>query len=453
MSNLVRSPAHRLGPLVDSPARPLAPAKTLRDLVRNCDPDVPLPNDDPRWQDFSLARGDQAMAALEKELSWRPEGQFVHATFVSHRGAGKSTEILRLTERLSNEYEPVYIEATVEMDPFRIEAEDLLLNMALAVEERMRERGTPLPADLLKRVTGWFDEVVRTTRWAQNYNAEAAAGVELKAELPFVGSLFGSLKALFKQESEYRTEVKQVLRKYPGTLLQSVNELLDAARGLLGQRDLLVIVDNLDRYEPEVIDRLLVQGADRMRELRTNLVLTPPISLLLQPKSAQLDTLYSCHVLYTVRLRRQDQDYGVFDGPGRDLMEQALALRMDLDSVIPEREARDRLIAASGGAVRELLDLVSQAAYMAHGAAITRADVERAVASRRQRMRDLINANGWLDALVRLARDKQIFPDKACMDVLFHRLAFKYNGDGWYDVHPLVAEIPEFVNALHDLLR
>ncbi|WP_437492583.1 hypothetical protein WME75_18325 [Sorangium sp. So ce1014] len=134
-------------------------------------------------------------------------------------------------------------------------------------------------------------------------------------------------------------------------------------------------------------------------------------------------------------------------------MEQALSLRMDLDTVIPEREARDRLIAASGGAVRELLDLVSQAAYMARGAAITRADVERAVALRRQRMRDLINANGWLDALVKLARDKQIFPDKACMDVLFHRLAFKYNGDGWYDVHPLVAEIPEFVNARLDILR
>ncbi|WP_438030149.1 hypothetical protein [Sorangium sp. So ce233] len=442
MSNLVRSPAS-----------PLARAKTLRDVVRNCDPDVPLPNDDPRWQDFSLARGDHSMAALQKELEWRPYDRFVHATFVSHRGAGKSTEILRLTERLSAAYEPVYIEATVEMDPFRIEAEDLLLNMALSVEQKMRERGTPLPADLLSRVTGWFNEVVRTTKWAQNYNAEAAAGMDLKAELPFVGSLFGSLKALFKQESEYRTEVKQVLRKYPGTLLQSVNELLDAARKLLGERDLLVIVDNLDRYEPEVIDRLLVQGADRMRELRTNLLLTPPISLLLQPKSAQLDTLYSCHVLNTVRLRRSDQEYDAFDGPGRDLMEQALSLRMDLDTVIPEREARDRLIAASGGAVRELLDLVSQAAYMARSTVITRDDVERAVALRRQRMRDLINANGWLDALVKLARDKQIFPDKACMDVLFHRLAFKYNGDGWYDVHPLVAEIPEFVNARHDLLR
>jgi hypothetical protein len=55
--------------------------------------------------------------------------------------------------------------------------------------------------------------------------------------------------------------------------------------------------------------------------------------------------------------------------------------------------------------------------------------------------------------LLKLVRSKQIFPDKTCMDVLFHRLAFKYNGDGWYDVHPLVAEIPEFVDARNDLLR
>ena len=106
------------------------------------------------------------------------------------------------------------------------------------------------------------------------------------------------------------------------------------------------------------------------------------------------------------------------------------------------------LIAASGGAIRELLDLVSQAAYLAAGEVITVADVERATARRKQRLRDLINANGWMDALRRLAREKQIFPDEKCLAVLFHRLAFKYNGDGWYDVHPLVAELPEFRDEL-----
>lgn len=437
MANLVRS-----GKTV------LAPAQSLRDITQSCDVDAPLASDDPRWQDFSPARGDQAVEALQRELEWRRNGSSVHAAFVSHRGAGKSTEILRLTDRLKDRYCCVYLEATVEMDPFQIEAEDVLLNLVMAVEEKMRALGKPIDADLLKRVEDWFKEVVSTTEWARNFSAEAAAGAEAKAPIPFLGSLFASAKALFKQESKYRTEVKQILRKYPGTLLHSVNEVLDAASRSLGDRTLLVVIDNMDRYNPAVIDRLLVDGADRIRQLRCNLILTPPISLMLQPQSEQLDSLYRCHVLYAVRLRRPDQRYDEFDGPGRDLMEQALRLRIDLDRMIPDKEARDLLIAASGGAIRELLDLVSQAAYLAAGEIITEKDVERAIARRKQRLRDLINASGWMSTLRRLAREKQIFPDEKCLAVLFHRLAFKYNGDGWYDVHPLVAELPEFRDEL-----
>ena len=425
----------------------LAPAQTLRDVLRNCDPDAPLSSGDPRWEDFAPARGDQAIEALGRELEWRAEDRFVHAAFVSHRGAGKSTEIRRLTERYKDAYETVYIEATLEMDPFNIEAEDLLLNLAVAIESAMQERGTPIRSELLERIKNWFDEVVRKTSWTAGFHAEAMVGVEAKVGVPFSANLMASLKALFKQESEYRAEIKQVLRKYPGALIQSVNDLLDAANELLGDRSLLIVIDNLDRYEPAIIDHLLVAGADRIRSLRCNLILTPPIGLLLQPKSAQLDQLYSCHFLYAVRLRSPDQAYDLFDGPGRDLMEQALAHRMDLDVVIPEKAARDRLISASGGAIRELLDLVSQSALLARGEVITEDDADRAVAKRRQRLRDLINANGWMPSLVNIARDKQISADPKAFEVLFHYLAFKYNGDGWYDVHPLVAEIPEFKRA------
>ncbi len=436
--------------LARAAAMPLALARTLRDVTRNCDEDAPLSSDDPRWQDLSPARGDHATQALAKELEWRPASRFVHAAFIGHRGAGKSTEILRMAERLAGLYECVYLEATIEMDPIEIDAEDLLVNLAMAVEARMREIGEPLPSELLDRITRWFDEVVRTTKWAQNFSIEAAAGVEGKAVAPFVASLFGSLKGLFKRDSEYREEVKQILKKYPGTLLQSVNELLQAADKLLGERSVLVVVDNLDRYDPAIIDRLLVAGADRIRALHTNLLLTPPISLMLRPRSAQLDGIYSCHLLFTVRLRRPDQRYDEFDGPGRDLLEKALAHRIDLDVVMPDREARDRLIAASGGAIRDLLELVSQAAFLAQGPTIEMPDVEQALSMRRQRLRDLINANGWLPTLVRLAVGKQIFEDDRCLAVLFHRLAFKYNGEGWYDVHPLVAELPEFERALRE---
>lgn len=415
--------------------------------MRNCDPEEPLASDDPRWEDLSPARGDEATLALTKELRLTPANKFVHAAFVSHRGAGKSTELKRLIGSLQDHYVAVYLEATLELNPFQIDIEDMLFGLAIAVEATMREQGTPLDEALLKRTRKWFEDVVSTTKWAQGFNVEAAAGVEGKLGSPFVGGLFGSIKALFRQESEYRTEVKLVLRKYPGTLLQSVNELLDAANKALGERSLLVVVDNLDRYSPEVIDKLLGSGADLIRKLRTSLILTPPISLLLQPKSSELDRIYSCHFLHATRLRTPQTAYDQFEGPGRDLMESALRRRIDLDVLIPQKGARDRLISASGGAMRELLDVVFQSALIARGEKIMEEDVERAVSKRKQRIRDLINANGWLDTLVKIAEEHQIHSDVKCMHVLFNRLAFKYNGEGWYDVHPLVAEIPEFERA------
>ncbi|AKT40854.1 hypothetical protein [Chondromyces crocatus] len=327
--------------LVRSTQAPLAPATRLRDIPRTCDVDVPLSSNDPRWQDFSPARGDAATTMLARELEWRDEGNFVHAALISHRGAGKSTEILRLTESLSRQYLSVYLEATVDMDPLDIEMEDLLLNLVIAVEKKLRALGTPLDSALIQRVTQWFQEVVRTTKWAQDFNAEASAGAEAKLSLPVLGSLFGGLKALMKHESQYRTEVKEVLRKYPGTLLQSVNQVLDAANAQLGGRSLLVVVDNLDRYDPIVIDKLLMNGADRVRQLRCNLILTPPIGLLLQPRSAALDSIYTCHVLYAIRLRDRKQRYDEFHGEGRTLMEEALARRIDLDTLIPDKPARN----------------------------------------------------------------------------------------------------------------
>jgi DNA polymerase III gamma/tau subunit len=153
----------------------------------------------------------------------------------------------------------------------------------------------------------------------------------------------------------------------------------------------------------------------------------------------------------TVRLRRQDQPYEAFDGPGRDLLLDALRKRMDLDTLIPDPRARDRLVTASGGAIRDLLSLVVDAALITDNNQLTLADVEYAVQRKKQRLRDLINANNWWGTLAAIAREKQLVRDDACLTVLYHRLVLKYNGTGWYDVVPIVAELPEFQHAYKQL--
>jgi hypothetical protein len=207
--------------------------------------------------------------------------------FASHRGAGKSTELMLLQSHLRSRYHSLYLAANVQMDANQIEVEDLLLVLAHGIEHYLRELGKPLPGELLERVSQWFSQVIRTTSWGKDASTEVTGGFKAEAGLPMFAKVTAGLSALFKVESKHRNELK----KFPGTLLESVNLLLDeAARQLGPEHELLILIDNLDRYPPAVVDALLVRNGDRIRQLRCNMILTPPIGLLYRPHSEQIDT-------------------------------------------------------------------------------------------------------------------------------------------------------------------
>lgn len=425
-------------------------ARTVAEAYRAFDFDRPLPSADPRWQDLSEARGDRAAELLRKRFFYKEAEKPIHLIFCSHRGAGKTTELNRLCHALSDRYHSVYFQTNVELDPFTVEAEDLILALAQIVESDMRKNEMPLPKDLLESVSKWFDEVIKSTSWGKEYSAEVAAGVRGGAEIPFFVKLFASLKSLCKVESHHRTEVRSMLRRYPGTLMTHINGLLEEANRILKAKDkeLLIVIDNLDRYDRRVVDDLLVRGGDRIRSLSCNLVLTPPISLLYQTETDPISSIFDWQVMNTVRLRRKDQGYREFDGPGRDLMLAALGKRVDMDTLVPDSTVRDRLVAASGGSMRDLLELAREVALLSDHETLDSQAMEEAVKRRVRLFRDRINANNWLEALARIARSKQISGDPRELDILFDRMAFQYNDKGWYDIHPLVSEVPGFQSAL-----
>lgn len=425
-------------------------ARTVEEASVALSFDRPLESGDPRWQDLDAARGDRVTRRMLTMFNRKSAENPLHVVFASHRGAGKTTELKRLMQDLEDRYLCVYFESNVEMDAFRIEMEDLLLVLAKVLEETMRNHQMPLPDELLERISSWFADTVVTDALGTFSEIETAGGAEMEIGVPFFTKLFTRLTALLKVESEHRSEVKSVLRKYPGTLLESVNSMFAAAGERLGSsgRELLLVIDNLDRYDPRVIDELLVKGGDRFRQLQCNFILTPPISLVYRPESAALETLFRCEVMPSVRLRRRDDPYDEFHGEGRELFVRVLERRIDLDALIPDGAARDRLVFASGGSVRLLLELAHEASLETDTAPISPDAVERVVERRKLRLRDRVDANGWWPALEAIARTKRLSDDPACLAILFNRLAFHYDGQGWYDIHPLLSELPDLRHVL-----
>lgn len=420
-------------------------ATTLVQATAALDFEKPLESGDARYVDLGQSRGTDVSRRLRTLLERQPADRWMHAVFASHRGAGKTTELKKLADAVSRQYFAIYFEANVEMDSVKFSMEDLLLVIARVIEEQMRKRKTPIPEAELKKVENWFSEVVLTGEQSKSFLAGVQAEARAEGGIPFVAKLLASLTAGFKVESTHRESVKNTLRKFPGTLMTLVNNLLDAAAAQLqasGLR-LLLLIDNMDRYDPQVVDELLVQSADRFKSLRCHMIVTPPIGLVLKPESQNIESVFRCETMPTVKLREPEQGYEEFSGTGRDALLEALGRRIDVDKLLPDPAARDRLISSSGGAIRELLELAQDATLEAEGECIALADVDRTLDRRRNRLRDRIDANGWWDTLASLAETKRLDKSPEFLEVVFQRLAFQYNGEVWYDVHPLVAKLLE----------
>lgn len=428
-------------------ARPIA--RTLEDAYRACEPDRPLSSDHPYYEDLTPGRGDHSVASLLRRFNLHQpaeedeDASFVRVAFLSHRGAGKTTELNQLSAQLRHRFHSIHLSANTKLHEQDIDAEDLLFAVAVSVEEDARERGAPLPADVVQRVGEWFVEVVKTTTWAKGIEWSVSAPT-----LPLFTRVTEKIGAVFRYSADHRVEVRQALRRQPTALVEAVNQLLAAARVTLESegRDLVVVIDNLDRYPPNVAKNLLIDQSAMVHDLKCHLIVTPPISLHYQPDGEPLERYNDVEVMNTVRLRSASEPYSRVEDPGRAVLVRALNKRLDVTALIPDSTDVDRLLAASGGAMRDLLALIQRVVLVTPagpGGVLRRDAIERAIANVKTDIRDRVNVNGWAETLAYFARHKQPPAEPHAMTVLFQRLALKYNGTGWYDVHPLVAELPE----------
>jgi hypothetical protein len=430
-------------------------AQTLDDAFGACDHDQPLDSTDTRYVDLSAGRGENTVRIVKRCFTQKSTDQFVRIAFLSHRGAGKTTELKRICADLSSHFVSLYVVTNETLDPRFVTIEDLLLSFVIELERLFEERKTPLDEELVTKVFTWFDEVTRESTWSRSKSGEAKAEAGVGVALKTIFKFGVELKGLLKTESTYRESVREAFRRYPSALIAHVNTVLNAANAILEKegKTLLVVLDNMDRYDPTVAAQLLVRSGARLRELQCNMIVTPPIALHYQPDGESIETYFQPQVMSTLRLRKKEQSYTQFDedGLGRSLLIKALEKRMNVAKLIPDTAALDRLILASGGAIRDLLRLVRESILRADADVLTKKDVDRAVAVVRSEMRDRININGWAQTLASIAITKQVNAAADCMTVLFHRLALKYNGEVWYDIHPLVAELPEVEKCIADL--
>ncbi len=322
------------------------PATNLKDAYNAVLLD-PLQSGDPRWVDCSQVRGGTDVVGL---LALRIEGSSHSTTQLisGDRGCGKSTELLRLANRLEKEnFLVVYFAADEDIDMGDLVYTDLLLSIIKRLERTLSEKGIRIDERLSKGILMWFAEVVYG--WKDEAAMEATLktefelGLNAPAPLPLIAKLLARITGQIRTGHEIRKDIRLKLDPQICQFIERINEFIRAALPEIrkkGYRDLVLIIDNLDRIVLRVLDEktgrtthdaLYLEHAEQLKALDAHMVYTVPISMFYSLKATQLAGAFPNYEILP-RIKGEEED-GAPCQEGIDLLSDVAGKRIDIQSL------------------------------------------------------------------------------------------------------------------------
>jgi len=441
-------------------------AELLKRFYNAFDPTRPLAADDEAYVDYQDVRGDRNIL-LEVGQGIILSDSPTCSLYAGHRGAGKSTELLRLIPHLEdNGFQVVYFPADAEdIDPEDARYTDILL----ACTSRLLQELSP---DDDNPVMRWLKD-----RW-QSLKGLTTSEVALD---DLTIEVFSTITANLRAVPSIRHQVRKLVDPHTVTLLQALNELIDEANATqagASQSDIVLIADNLDRIVPITDtdsgrtnhDEIFLDRSEQLKALHCHVVYTVPISMVYSSSGTHLvDSYGPVRVLPMVTVRKRAQGKRV-PGEGRphepgiaglrELIQRRIGkVRPDigLDQVFEDLDTLDHLCLMSGGHLRNLILLLRTSVERAPHLPVPRLAMLRAISELRETYNRTIADDEWVK-LAEVYSRQTITNTDGCRKLLFNRCILEYremddqqNVVTWYDIHPVIEDIPQFRRALEEM--
>jgi len=435
--------------------------KLLTNLYNAFDPFYPLPAGDPQYVDCREVRGDGDIIedlGRKIKLSQRMTCQL----YAGHRGAGKSTELLRLQEYLQNQGCFVVYFAADEQDinPEDTEYTDILLACTRHLLEELRNANS-------KPLRDWMRD-----RWE---DLKDLALTEVSFETLSLESQiaqFAKLTANVRTVPSLRQKIRDKINPHTTTLIDALNEFIGDAKKNLPDKSsqLAVIADNLDRIVPfsqdgkrSNLDEIFLDRTEQLKALDCHVIYTIPISMVYSNRATELINNYNDpQVLPMIMVQNPD---GSTNEAGLAKIKELIEKRVkqvnpnqSLETgLFDSRETLERLCLMSGGHVRNLLLMMQEAITRTEDLPITAKAAQRAITQARDVYRRTPEEGEW-QILAKVSQTQRILNDEQHRNLLFSRCILEYryyDEEGemqpWYDVHPLIKGIKQFKDSLAQL--
>ncbi|MBC6474572.1 MAG: ATP-binding protein [Hormoscilla sp. GM102CHS1] len=431
----------------------------LDDIYNAFDPFQPLRPGDPVYVDLRAVRGDENIEVLGKKIS--RSKRMTCQLYAGHRGAGKSTELLRLKKYLEErDFWVVYFAADEQdIDPEDTQYTDILLACTRHLLEDLKYANA-------SPVLNWLRD-----RWQE---LKDLALTEIEFESLGVESQIGQfakLTANLRAVPTLRHQIRSKVDPQTVTLMTALNEFIAEAKKRLpsGRTKLAVIVDNLDRMVPVIQEsgrsnheEIFLDRSEQLKALDCHVIYTVPISMVYSSRANNLREIYSDpQVLPMIMVQTIS---GEIYPRGFEKIKEVIAKRVRLfaptrsleTDIFDSAETLEKLCLMSGGHVRNLLLLVQAAIDHTEDLPISAKAVRRSITDARDTYRRTVEDNQWR-LLGEVAGSKQLRNDNDYRSLLFTRCLLEYCFEEagerlhWYDVHPLLRGVREFQEAVKQI--
>ncbi len=414
-------------------------------------------------EEINAVRGGDKVQRLEQGLKRAHGKTYFKAFFIGHQGVGKSTELSRLTRKITSQFRIIRFSAINNLDPRNLKSLDIVLTMMADVAEKTSQpienggAGQAPPEARLREIWEWFATEKDTQEQATNtaLTIDGGVGVKKGSLWEKILGLFANLKGEMKFSFNRKKEVTEYRFNRLPALIEIANRLLDDCNNLLSTvtgHEWLFIGEDFDKagIPSPVIEELFINYADIFRQLRVHMIFSLPISLYYSGKAVELPFPTS-FILPDTPMFHQDHQP---NRGGQWAVADVLTARM-LSSLFAAGQM-DRLIIASGGNLRDLFTLVSYAADTADLRAdtmINASDANEAIVNLRSDYERRLGESPYdsekvtyqqkSDRLLEIYHGDQSahIPDEVTYSLLRSRAVQEFNGQRWFGVHPLVVDI------------
>ncbi len=431
----------------------------LKRLFNAFDPFQPLPAGHPAYVDCHEVRGDgDILEAVGSEILYSDRNTC--QLYAGHRGAGKSTELLRLQKYLDeNKCFVIYFAANEEdIDPEDTQYTDILLAATKNILSALQDKTDS------KAVLNWLHERWEDLRDLLQTNISLEE-LSIEKEIP----LFAKITTKMRTQPGEREKIRELINPHTTTLTKALNEFIqDAKDKVLSEpkyNKLVLIIDNLDRIVPIIKpdgrsnhDQIFIDRNEQLKDLDCHLVYTVPISLIYSNRASSLADIYGTSQVLPMIMVQTPENEPYQRGINKviELLQKRLS---EIDpgrsiiNIFEDRQSLEMLCLMSGGHVRNLLLLMKEGIKYTTTLPISKRALQRSFSELRSTYKHTIVHNEW-EALAKVHQSKEIVNNQLYRGLLFKRCVLEYRyieAEGgskvWYDIHPLIKGIKEFQDA------